>query len=635
MARAPVGAGCRFGRMSVPGESPAASTCSLTPGEQPRLGVLFVHGMGSHAQGTTLAQFSEPLVEWLANGAPAIARAELSAVALTPGDDEPAHLTCELIGDDASPRHLGTWIMAESCWSNAFTPASYPRIAGWLIGSVPWMLGEYLHGAWRREMARDTFTWFRVVRYPLTLIYAIVGALLAGPVILALLALLTVRVIPIPWLRTLLDKIPRALSESLGDVYVILATHLDRESIRTRIVRDHEWLSARCDTTVVVAHSAGSALTHQLIRDGRICGVSTYVTLGEAIWRMRWMAELSRSGAPRVVALVFAVAGTLLITGGGLALLGAFGLPLWIAIVAFVLGWMLHIASAVLVWERARTEQWRHEAITTLAGRVGRWHDYVASSDPVPAGALTEVPHATALSGPGQPAAPHGTHHYAPTEIRNRRSIVLDHVTYPANLEEFVAGLAGDLAAAGGLELGVVPSTLERAKKARVLRTLTTALVRLCSAAAGATVMLTLAGEGALAALGKRFGWVGDALGTVGLGGDQTAGAAVALVLLVVAWILTAMGCKQWERIDRRRLLGRKPLAQHPLPHFAIAFLWLACTSAAAFGILALAGIGAGRPWIATSCALVLGWLLMVFVKQVAAWRDRAYATPVPSQPPA
>jgi hypothetical protein len=74
---------------------------------------------------------------------------------------------------------------------------------------------------------------------------------------------------------------------------------------------------------------------------------------------------------------------------------------------------------------------------------------------------------------------------------------------------------------------------------------------------------------------------------------------------------------------------------RHPWPHLAIAFLWLACTTAGAYAILCLAEVDPGPAWLATCAAIVLGWLPMAFVRAVARWRDRAYATPVPSQPPA
>ena len=171
------------------------------------------------------------------------------------------------------------------------------------------MLGEYVRGAYRRERTRNSYPAFKYVRKPLVPLYAIAATILAGPIIVLLVLLLPAQYIPIKQLRDWAGRLPRALSASLGDVYVILATHVDRASIRARIVRDHAWLRERCETTVIVAHSAGSALTHQLIRDGRVRDVEVYVTFGEAIWRMHWMAQLSRSGAKRLWALGLALGG--------------------------------------------------------------------------------------------------------------------------------------------------------------------------------------------------------------------------------------------------------------------------------------------------------------------------------------
>lgn len=605
------------------------------------LGVLFVHGMGSHPQGSTLREFGDPLIDWLEHGNVGV-KPVVTTARLTPGDEEPAHVACALYRAASAPETrspdapvpLGKWLLAESCWSESFKPPTYPRMAFWLIAAVPWMVGEYVRGASKREWGRKTHRYVWIVRWPLMVLYALVGALLSGPLVAALTVLLFVRVIPIKQVKNAIDKVVRVLAESLGDVYVILTTHVDRAAIRHRIVRDHKWLSARCTHTVVVAHSAGSALTHQLIRDGRISDLSAYVTLGEAIWRMRWMVKLSQMGALRMLALALAVAGTGLLITGALGFFGVVRLSSRCTIVLSVGGLVLHIVSALVVWKRAVTTEWRREAIDVLAGKVAPWRDYVASSDPVPAGALTEFPHDTAPNRRRPGAAPKASaSHYQPVGLRNRRSMALDHTTYVSNVEGFIAGLASDLARADGFELNITSCRLERARTGRAWRTLSRALARFASGAVAALVMLALIRTpGAFEEVGSRLPWLSDAAkallperfhqevrtGRTGLLG--------ALVLSVTPWLATGMGLRIWDRIDTRRFHEQRPPAPHPVPHIALALLWLACTAPASFGVLALADVDARGWWIAVGVGLLLGSLLLGAVKAVAEYRDRVYS---------
>jgi hypothetical protein len=193
--------GQRFAMVARPMTTRPPSKENNEPVQKAPLGVLFVHGMGSAVQGATLRDHAEPLVEWLANGTDQFGRAELVDVALTPGDDEPAHLTCQLFTladrhqrDGSTP--VSTWVLAESHWAQAFKPASYVRIAAWLIGSVPWMLGEYVHGALRRERTRRTarVLWLRWALVPF---YALLGTILAGLIIIVLALLLPAQYVPI------------------------------------------------------------------------------------------------------------------------------------------------------------------------------------------------------------------------------------------------------------------------------------------------------------------------------------------------------------------------------------------------------------------------------------------------------
>ena len=280
-------------------------------------------------------------------------------------------------------------------------------------------------------------------------------------------------------------------------------------------MRDHEWLKSQCERTVVVAHSAGSAVTHQLIRDGRIKDVQTYVTLGEAIWRMQWMRSLSKSGQQRIVALALAVVGFALWV---VAIVVAVNRqPLWWTLVLLAASGCVHAISVRVVWRTGDADEARRTAIENLCGgehpKVRLWRDYIGSSDPVPGGALTDTARAT-QRGAQAAAVPQSADagRYEPVWIRNRRSMLLDHTAYPDNLEEYVAGLGMDLVAAS-LPDEPPPTLIDavtaaRAQIARALRTLSMSMARLGCAAVAVAVLfaLTLDDSAGLQRLGAGGG---------------------------------------------------------------------------------------------------------------------------------
>ena len=565
------------------------------------LGVLFVHGMGESAQGATVCGFADPLVDWLTRGQLGLTSVTLTGEDLAPGEQQSAYREYSLAPAAGEPR---TWRLAESWWAGSFAPASYPRMASWLIASVPWMLGEYLLNARRHERSRQTYVWFRRLRRVVIPLYALLGALLAGPLVLVLTGLLAARRVPI------IGKLPRLLSNSLGDVYVILRSEQDRAAICAQIVSDHAALCARCEKTVVVAHSAGSALTHRLIQERALPGVKLFVSLGEAVWRMRWMDEISALGGRRMPAVALGVAGTVCITAAWFA----FGAQeRGLAIIGVVGGFVLHGISALIVWRvAANASAHRRRAIDDVAGAIDMWHDYVASSDPVPAGALTEPPHATTPAGrTPAAAAAEGVSHYRPIGVRNRRSIVLDHTAYPKNLEEFNARLALDLAAADAtIELAIDGAELAIAKDARRLRTLTLALLRASSALVAAVVLAALDCQNAFD----------------GFGAPAAVGFAIAAVALVGSWLLAGRAWRAWDTKARARFVARQPPGDQQRPIAAIALSWLASSALTAFALLCLAGAASPRACAAAAAAVAAGTVALLAVKPIGKLRDNLYA---------
>ncbi len=606
-----------------------ACTTDDPPDPRASLGVLFVHGMGTHGPGKTLRAVGDPLIEWLDNGVPGVNVVRSDEREPSPAGG-PARVTCTI--HDESANILTTWRLAESCWSDAFEPASYRRMAGWLIGSVPWMLGEYVRGACQREAARETYPWFRPLRqYLLIPFYALLGAVLAGPAIVFLAALVLLQRLDRPlrnmlppglrWISRVLTALQRVLASSLGDVYVILATEDDRQQIRERIKHDYACLTG-CTRTVVVAHSAGAALTHELIRDEELVEPqppAAFITFGEAAWRMRWMKRIQERTAPRLLALAMAIIGMAL---AAVSIFG--GQPLAVKIGSGVLAALVYACLTRFVWGRADTAETRNEVLQELASKV-RWCDFVASSDPIPSGTLTALAHA-----PDATAAAAG---YEARFIRNRRSIVLDHTGYTKNLEEFVGGLAADLNLADGSLLPIEDGALDTDIDHRRLRTLTLALTRLGGTAVAGFILLALAcDDGALARLGGHAAWASDLLRSI-LPRDLhvlvtagPTGLAVAAILLSLPWLATRIGWGAWDRNVRARLLSQTTPATHGWAVPAMAVEWPILTAAGAGAALALADVGVSLWTVAAAVVLAIITVMLLFVRQVADRRDAIYS---------
>ena len=230
--------------------------------------------------------------------------------------------------------------------------------------------------------------------------------------------------------------------------------------------------------------------------------------------------------------------------------------------------------SAFLVWNYAIPGS-RATVRRQLAWKVPTWRAYLASSDPIAAGSLTENAHGTTPAGRDRPS---NGDRYQPVGVHNRRSIFFDHTTYCANLEEFVAGLAHDLAVADGVTgLKVTDFSLDAGRGERTIRTLSLALLRFCSALVAASVLLVLwLRAGPFPVLGEDTA-VGRAARDV-VQNATIAGVAMVIVLLAAAWLAASFGWRIWNRSALRVF----PRFRDNRPYIPLSFWWAACTTPAA-----------------------------------------------------
>ncbi len=448
-----------------------------------RVGVLFVHGIGTQPRGSTLADWGGALSSWIdrwtappGSGArPAITVSDAVLTADSPA--EPAHAIVALDGpaDDPDPRTL---LLAESWWAETILPPTFGDLLRWSLVVVPWTIGSHFHARLRRTRQDRPLqaSW-----HLLTLL----AALLLMPLLLAALALVLLLAL-VPWapVRAAAAAIQRALANTIGDSFVLLHNDIQRAAILARVRRDLRWLASRCHQTVIVAHSQGAAIAYLVLTDTRVENV-TLVTFGPGIAKLLETQRLMRGNLPGqagpwvlcLTAALIAVglwlglpslwtmraevlrAGAIFLGAAVVVSLVASKLPSWLQI---ALGVVLPIPLLYVLWKwmdassapfvlmaamfligTGLTRMTAHPATRPDANAAAIWRDFYASRDPVSNGPLFEA------ATPDAGAVPARTS----DEVWIQRSLVADHTGYWTSTDDFVARLACLIAQKAGVPL--------------------------------------------------------------------------------------------------------------------------------------------------------------------------------------
>ena len=385
--------------------APAELVAPATPPE--RIGVVFVHGIGSQQPGETLLDWSRPLIvaltDWrIAHGLPPDPVVETSidfsgASLPTIEIDVPATTG----GGDSEAAPAQRWVLTEAWWASRVRPPSLATMTRWLREDF----GRVVDGIWkgydaraprerrRRALLRRTsdyqalrsagiddprWDWIdrldRLQKHALSIALGVawfLGYLLLIPYA-------AIRSIPIPALRdaTVLHQLDTFLVDWFGDMRLLLHDPAQAANVRARLADAVAQLEGRgCTSIVVVAHSGGAVVSFTALSDPRWAPmpVTKFVTLGQGL-DLAWRLENAWHGLPPGDRLVV--------------------------------------------------------DLRTLYPNL-RWVDYWASYDPATGGPLG--------SPPGVKAAP------VDTPVRNRMSLLEDHGTYWENEEEFVIPLLREL----------------------------------------------------------------------------------------------------------------------------------------------------------------------------------------------
>jgi hypothetical protein len=276
----------------------------------------------------------------------------------------------------------------------------------------------------------------------------LVAASLSIIIAILLLSLAVASILPIPRIDRAVQWIVVKLSAFLGDSYVLVRCPVEYAAMRARVQRDLTWLQTKCDRIVVVAHSQGAAIAHQVLKkagSGDKDDLRAFITIGQGITKLQVLRHLELDPAARRLALL---SRTCVILGLGAAGLPAFALllsrwvtwpliqtlvhlPAWLTLALVVVGFLVVVLGVVLA-VKAVDEKIRDELPLPGAGEDFSWIDYFASADPVSSGPIgTEDAHRPSIC----------------VEVHNQASVLTDHTAYLRNENQFLPRLINDLVA--------------------------------------------------------------------------------------------------------------------------------------------------------------------------------------------
>lgn len=279
----------------------------------PKLGVLFVHGIGEQTESENVRWFAGSLIEWLTwwyRARPAIgALPRITSSHLSYGQtlDGPARVEMSLPasthdGERQDDRH---WVIAEGWWAARIDPPGLRQMVVWAWHSSWRALGRLateamdrvglilvrLGGRPRRPPAKsDPGALGALVELLsttlLTLLYIAALPLLYGLVLL----LWLVTLVPIQQLRELaiVKLIEPFLVTGVGDFRTYLEDDVQALHIRSRLADDIRWLveESKCGDLVVVAHSHGAVVAFDALSSGtlpHLDRVRKFISVGAAL----------------------------------------------------------------------------------------------------------------------------------------------------------------------------------------------------------------------------------------------------------------------------------------------------------------------------------------------------------------
>ena len=444
---------------------------------RPRLGVLFVHGIGPARRGETLPWAGEALYKWLASwlkprgeehSTPRVYLANTRLSRAIPSEgDAPAYGELFFTGGLRDSRGLEPrWVLAESWWAAEFPQATFSGLISWGLGVAPWLIrrnaesliGRIFHSVDDMGTTIDVSIKARfgdsLAGRVLRVVLLGIGVVVLGvqALFLALLGLVLVFVLGflaqllilallllsfLPPVRGLILSIQQVLAASLGDAYLIASSPVRLNAMLSQVRRDIDWLHnvKHCEHVAVVAHSGGADVAYEALTQPQSPHVELFITYGNGLAKLEAIRDLlsdkpqSFSVGPVFRALAVAVIAVGFLYPVGPADAGVF------SAVCFSLGAVFWLLGIWLSRIRA------HDFGPSRPDR-SQWLDFYAVADPVPDGPLPPPP---------------GLEPSFSTQVENLNSVLQDHGEYWYNNEQFVASVARALCELSG-QSGIIGS---------------------------------------------------------------------------------------------------------------------------------------------------------------------------------
>jgi pimeloyl-ACP methyl ester carboxylesterase len=374
-----------FGGGEIAVGVPATQGCELASADVPTLapradiGVLLVHGIGNHREGATLRAFGQPLLDWLKDwlqGKGGKDRRGRVVVTEARFHDEqaPAYARAEVTVSVDATKESGqeSWLFCEGWWGAAVqSPASF-QLLRWMWTRGPLLIYWHFY-------IRQTEDEAKARPGVMDFFFIVLALLLAGfcQIVVGIAMLLSL--IPIgPWRRKVVDAV-RAMTLTLGDSYV-LEEDIQRAALVDRVQRALDWLAKQTDKVVVIAHSQGGAIAHEVLRQNA-SNAAMFVTVGSGLEKLHFLREVVIGKKGLIFAsLLFPLIVTGVVIAGSTSEHWARGLAGLIAFVALMF-------FTVLLVELDFYKKQLSDAVPDLELRsLGpkRWIDIYASDDVVP-----------------------------------------------------------------------------------------------------------------------------------------------------------------------------------------------------------------------------------------------------------
>lgn len=300
---------------------------------KPKLGVLFVHGIGEQRRGESLTQWGDALVLWLAGSddvfasyrreyGPRFSSVTASGAEVAPdGDsDSPAHVELSLEinpglwAHDApreewrdAPELRERWLLAEGFWADTVHTPGIASTLRWILMVLPWTLLSHFDRVAQRGTRES------MLRAPgsLWLMLLAVMVLPLAPLLgIVLVLLLVLRLAPFDFARNLSAQFQRAIAATVGDSMTLLDSPIQRAAIIDRVHAAYKWLEERgCEEIAIVAHSQGAAIAHAMLQERACERARLLVTFGSGLRKLRQMEDsLAKASGTVWIASLSAVA---------------------------------------------------------------------------------------------------------------------------------------------------------------------------------------------------------------------------------------------------------------------------------------------------------------------------------------